>query len=247
MNQDLELMRQLLLWVADASQWELAYREQQASLTEDGSIDKKNEYNRRPGTSLEGGHYTVINFRPLPEQGTLFLGRESARNQFLRNGIYDDGRPRHEEYSVSGGDKETVNFYVTNTFLPAGFPLQEHWMGRSQFEVTYNCNQLDLAGHLRVRYFHTEQEWITEPPVSMYLTPKGADFVAFIRDKERWESLRHGSMITAPRQGLLSRIKRWNGGASQAVKTVDGGIQTISILSNKASQMTELIQNFPLG
>ena len=252
MNQDIELMREILLWVADASQWGLSYREQQASLTEGGSIDKKNEYNRRPGTSLEGGQYTVVNFRTLPQQASLFLGRESARDQFLWNGIYHDGWPRYEEYSVSGGGKETQNFYVTNTFLPAGFPLQKHWMGRSQFEVTYNLNQLDMAGLLRVRYFHTEEEWSTEPPISMYLTPKGADFVAYIRDTQRWEDLRKvPSTVGTPevnrRKGLLSRVPQWNKKATQATKGIDDAIQTISILSNRASQMTELIQTIPLG
>ena len=251
MNQDLELMRELLLWVADASRWELSYREQQASLTEDGSIDKKNEYNREPGTSLEGGHYTVVNFRPLPEQGPLSNGRESSRDQFLWNGFYRDGRPRHEEYSVSGEGMDTLHFSKGNIFLPAGFPLRKYWCGREQFEVTYNLNQLDIAGLLKVRYFHSEQEWCTEPPVSMYLTPKGADFVAYIRDTQRWEDLKRPYTVSttaaAQKNGIFKKVLKWKRVTPQVAKAIDDRIQTVSILSNRATQMTEFIQGLPLG
>ena len=235
----------------DASQWELSYREQQASITEGGNIDKKNEYNRRPGTSLEGGHYTVVNFRPLPDQRPINLGRESERDQFLWYGNYDDGRSRHDEYSVSGGGKETLTFYVSDTFLPAGFPLRKRWMGRSQFEVAYNLNQLDLAGLLRVRYFHSEEEWNTEPPVSMYLTPKGADFVAYIRDSQRWEDLKRPQTVSitgvTQRKGIFTKVLKWKRATPQVAKAIDDRIQTVSILSNRATQMTEFIQGLPLG
>ena len=40
MNQDIELMRGLLLWLADAEPWEVSYREKQVSLKPDGSVDK---------------------------------------------------------------------------------------------------------------------------------------------------------------------------------------------------------------
>ena len=41
MNQDIELMRGLLLWVADAESWEVSYRQQQVSLKPDGSVDDR--------------------------------------------------------------------------------------------------------------------------------------------------------------------------------------------------------------
>ena len=107
------------------------------------------------------------------------MGRESDRDQFIWYGLYDSAEKYWEQYSVGYGDDETKykTFYKSYTYLPAGYPMRRYWMGRDQFQVSYNLNQLDLAGLLRVRYFHAEEEWNTEPPVSMYLTPKGADFI----------------------------------------------------------------------
>ena len=52
MNQDIELMRGLLLWLADAETWEGSYCEKQVSLKPDGSVDKVGMCNIWPGTSL---------------------------------------------------------------------------------------------------------------------------------------------------------------------------------------------------
>ena len=180
MNQDIELMRGLLLWVADAEPWEVSYRHQEVSLKPDGSVDKVGIYNMAPGTSLEEGHYEVVRFRTVPLHVVkTFMGRESDRDQFIWYGLYDSAEKYWEQYSVGYGDDETKykTFYKSYTYLPAGYPMRRYWMGRDQFQVSYNLNQLDLAGLLRVRYFHAEEEWNTEPPVSMYLTPKGADFI----------------------------------------------------------------------
>ena len=49
MNQDIELMRGLLLWLADAETWEVSYCEKQVSLKPDGSVDKVGMYNKCRG------------------------------------------------------------------------------------------------------------------------------------------------------------------------------------------------------
>ena len=240
MNQDIELMRGLLLWVADAEEWEVAYREQQVSLKPDRSVDKLGIYNREPGTSLEEGHYEVVRFRPLPIQMTkTFLGRETDRDQFLWHGRYDHRERYFEQYTVGYGEDKTKDktFYKSYTFLPAGYPMRQHWMGRDQFQVSYNLNQLDLAGLLKVRYFHTEDEWNAEPPVSMYPTPKGADFVACIRDTQRWEDLK----TTQPRQpdnkkSWIAKLIAFGRESSRAVKDVDEAVSAISMLCEKAKQ-----------
>ena len=240
MNQDIELMRGLLLWVADAEPWEVSYRHQEVSLKPDGSVDKVGIYNMAPGTSLEEGHYEVVRFRTVPLHVVkTFMGRESDRDQFLWYGLYDPAEKSWEQYSVGYGDDETKykTFYKSYTYLPAGYPMRRYWMGRDQFQVSYNLNQLDLTGLLRVRYFHTEDEWNTEPPVSMYLTPKGADFVARIRDTQKWEDLK----TTQPRHSYSkkSRIVRlitFGRETSRAVKDVGEVVSTISMLCEKAKQ-----------
>ena len=119
--------------------------------------------------------------------------------------------------------------------------MQRHWMGRDQFQVSYNLNQLDLAGLLRVRYFHNEDEWNTEPPVSMYLTPKGAYFVACIRDTQKWEDLK-APQLRHPdsKKSRIARLVSLGGKTSKAVKDVDEVVSTISMLYERAQQ-TSLI------
>ena len=240
MNQDIELMRGLLLWLADAETWEVSYSEKRVSLKPDGSVDKVGMYNISPGTSLKEGDYEVVCFRTLPPYIVQPIpGRESTRDQFLWYGRIIPPAQSGEQYSVGFADGETEDkfFYQSFTYLPAGYPMQQYWMERDQFQVSYNLNQLDLAGLLRVRYFHTEDEWNTEPPVSMYLTPKGADFVACIRDTQRWEDLK----ATQPRQpdNKKSRIVRlitFGRETSRAVKDVGEIVSTISMLCEKAKQ-----------
>ena len=252
MNQDIELMRNLLLWVADAKPWELAYCEKQVSLNHDGSPDKLGMYSIYPGTSLEEGTYQEVCFRPLPSHAYPTPNIESTRDQFLWYGKLTPMPSSLETttYELEDGTKKTLHKY--QTYLPAGFPLRKYWMGRDQFEVSYNLNQLDLAGLLKVRYFHSEKEWSTEPPLSMYLTPKGADFVAYIRDTQRWEDLKHvpspnDANSAVPRRGFMARVLSWNRGASQASGAIDEAIQTITNLSIRAAQMTELIQRISSG
>ena len=168
MNQDIELMRGLLLWLADAETWEVSYCEKQVSLKPDGSVDKVGMYNIWPGTSLEEGDYEVVCFRTLPPYIVQpFPGRESTRDQFLWYGRLTPAAPSGEQYSIGFGDDRSKDkfFYKSYTYLPAGYPMRRHWMARDQFQVSYNLNQLDLAGLLRVRYFHAEEEWNREPPL----------------------------------------------------------------------------------
>ena len=240
MNQDIELMRRLLLCLADAETWEVSYCEKQVSLKPDGSVDKVGMYNNWPGTSLEEGHYEVVCFRTLPPYIVQPIpGRESTRDQFLWYGRLNPPAPSGEQYSISYGDDKTKDkfFYKSYTYLPAGYPMRRHWMGRDQFQVSYNLNQLDLAGLLRVRYFHAEDEWNTEPPVSMYLTPKGADFVACIRDTQKWEDLKTPQLKLPDSKktgiaGLITRGRK----TSKAVKDVGEVVASISMLYERAKQ-----------
>ena len=251
MNQDLELMRNLLLWVADAEIWELAYCQKQVSFYADGSPDRLGMYNIYPGTSLEEGSYEEIWFRTLPSHVYPTPDKESTRDQFLWYGNSALMQPGFEQIKNTFEDGSSKSVLKHYTYLPAGFPLRNYWMERQQFEVSYNLNQLDLAGLLRVRYFHTEEEWSTEPPVSMYLTPKGADFVAYIRDSQRWEDLKspHTASTTAAAQkkGIFAKILKWKRVTPQVAKAIDDRIQTVSILSNRATQITEFIQGLPMG
>ena len=240
MNQDIELMRGLLLWVADAEEWEVAYREQQVSLKPDGSVDKLGIYNAQPGTSLEEGEYEVVSFRPLPIQMVkTFMGRETDRDQFLWYGRYDHRERYFEQYTVGFGDDKSKDkhFYKSYTYLPAGYPMRRHWMERDQFQVSYDLNQLDLTGLLKVRYFHTEDEWNTEPPLSMYLTPKGADFVACIRDTQKWEDLKAPQLRhTGSKKSPIARLALLRRKTSRAVKDVGEVVSTISMLYERAQQ-----------
>ena len=240
MNQDIELMRGLLLWVADAEEWELAYREQQVSLKPDRSADKLGIYNREPGTSLEEGHYEVLRFRELPLPVIKTLVRpQSGRDQSLWYGKLTHAAPPGEQYSISFGDDRSKDkhFYKSHTYLPAGYPMRQHWMGRDQFQVSYNLNQLDLAGLLRVRYFHAEEEWNTEPPLSMYLTPKGADFVACIRDTQKWEDLKTPQLRHPDsKRSRMARLASLGRKTSKAVKDVGEVVASISMLYEKAKQ-----------
>ena len=240
MNQDIELMRGLLLWVADAEPWEVSYRQQQMSLKPDGSVDKLETYNREPGTSLEEGHYEVVRFRELPLQAIKTLTRpESRRNLFLWHGITDPSEQSWEQYTIGYGEDKTKDktFYKSYTYLPAGYPMRQHWMGRDQFQVSYNLNQLDLAGLLKVRYFHSEDEWSAEPPVSMYLTPKGAHFVACIRDTQKWEDLKTAQPRNSySKKSRILRLITFGRETSRAVKDVGEVVSTISMLCEKAKQ-----------
>ena len=240
MNQDIELMRGLLLWVAEAEEWEVAYRKQKVSLKPDGSADKLGIYNAQPGTSLEEGHYEVVSFRTLPIQmAKTFLGRETDRDQFLWYGRYDHRERYWEQYTIGFGDDKSKDkvFYKSYTYLPAGYPIQQHWMGRGQFQVSYNLNQLDLAGLLKVRYFHSEDEWSAEPPVSMYLTPKGAHFVACIRDTQKWEDLKTAQpRHSYSKKSRILRLITFGRETSRAVKDVGEVASTISMLYERAQQ-----------
>ena len=145
--------------------------------------------------------------------------------------------PSGEQYSIGYGDDKTKDkfFYKSYTYLPAGYPMRRYWMGRDQFQVSYNLNQLDLAGLLRVRYFHAEEEWNTEPPVSMYLTPKGADFIACIRDTQKWEDLKTPQLRhTDSKRSWIARLVSLGGKTSKAVKDVDQVVSTISMLYERA-------------
>ena len=240
MNQNIELMRGLLLWLADVEPWEVSYCEKQVSLKPDGSVDKVGMYNIWPGTSLEEGDYEVVCFRTLPPYIVQPIpGRESTRDQFLWYGRLTPSAPSGEQYSIGYGNDKTKDkfFYKSYTYLPAGYPMQRHWMGRDQFQVSYNLNQLDLTGLLRVRYFHTEDEWNTEPPLSMYLTPKGADFVACIRDTQKWEDLK-APQLRHPdsKKSRIARLVSLGGKTSKAVKDVDEVVSTISMLYERAQQ-----------
>lgn len=244
MNQDIELMRGLLLWLADAETWEVSYCEKQMSLKPDGSVDKVGMYNIWPGTSLEEGDYEVVCFRILPPYIVQPIpSRESTRDQFLWYGRLTPPAPSGEQYSIGYGDDKTKDkfFYKSYMYLPAGYPTRRYWMGRDQFQVSYNLNQLDLAGLLRVRYFHAEEEWNTEPPVSMYLTPKGADFIACIRYTQKWEDLKTPQLRhTDSKRSWIARLVSLGGKTSKAVKDVDEVVSTISMLYERAQQTSFL-------
>ena len=192
MYQNVDLMRNLLIWIANADRNELIYCEKQFSLNDDGSIDKIGLYNQAPGTSLIEGTYDVIKFKPLPVQTGLNIGRESHRDIFLWYGIYDD--IMSESYMITYKDGTEKWFTKIFQYLPSGYPIPKYWMGYSQFDVTYNLNQLDLAKLIKVRYFYTEEEWMVEPPLSMYLTPQGSDFVSYIINEKRWEDLKNNNI-----------------------------------------------------
>ena len=240
MNQDIELMRGLLLWLADAERWEVSYSEKQVSLKPDGSVDKVGMYNMSPGTSLKEGDYEVVCFRTLPPYIVQPIpGRESTRDQFLWYGRLIPPAPSGEQYSIGYGDDKTKDkfFYKSYTYLPAGYPMRRYWMGRDQFQVSYNLNHLDLVGLLRVRYFHNEDEWNTEPPVSMYLTPKGADFVACIRDTQKWEDLKTPQLRHPDsKRSRMARFVSVGRKTSKAVQDVGEVVSTISMLYERADQ-----------
>ena len=114
-------------------------------------------------------------------------------------------------------------------------------MGRDQFQVSYNLNQLDLVGLLRVRYFHNEDEWNTEPPVSMYLTPKGADFVACVRDTQKWEDLKTPQLRHPDsKRSRMARFVSVGRKTSKAVQDVGEVVSTISMLYERAQQTSFL-------
>ena len=113
MNQDIELMRGLLLWLADAETWEVSYCEKQVGLKPDGSVDKVGMYNIWPGTSLEEGDYEVVCFRTLPPYIVQPIpGRESTRDQFLWYGRLTP-QPRPGSNTLS--DTETIKPRISSS------------------------------------------------------------------------------------------------------------------------------------
>ena len=219
MNQDIELMRNLLAWVSQAKRWELAYPAIcQVSLNTDGSphnISHMANATPTPPPGLQA--YTVVEYLQLPKQWEPSL-RLSYRDSLLWEGRTESAGLSGEGYSVSFEDGTTRHLRRQVQRLPAGFPLPCYWEGRTQFEVAYNLSQLDLAGLLRVRYFHPPIEWAYEPPLSMYLSPAGAQFIARTQDHSKWEKVKK------------TAYKTYNG----AVPTITMLAQALGIASNAA-------------
>ena len=175
MNQDIELMRSSLTWVSQAKRWELAYPAIcQVTLNTDGSPHNISHMaNATPSAPPGLQAYTVVEYLELPKQWEPSF-RLPYRDALLWEGRTESAGLSGEGYSVSFEDGTTQHYCRQVQRLPAGFPLPCYWEGRTQFEVTYNLSQLDLAGLLRVRYFHPPIEWA----------------IARTQDHSKWEKVK---------------------------------------------------------